>query len=240
MPRLNLIGQKFGRLYVKDFAYIKNKRTFWLCVCDCNPEKETIIMGKYLTNGDTRSCGCLNLEKAQQMGLNNKEYNDYYIIDDIVHIKFFNCDDEFLCNISDWERAKTICWYKNNTGYARGKVNNKFVLFHDYIMNVNPCENIQVDHINGNRLDNTRKNLRICDRQHNAYNHSIRTNNTSGVTGVSWHKLIEKWVAYINVENKRIELGAFDNFQDAVNARLDAEQKYFKEYSRNQSAERIS
>ena len=47
-------------------------------------------------------------------------------------------------------------------------------------------------------------------------------------------------MAYINVENKRIELGAFDNFQDAVNARLDAEQKYFKKYSRNQSAERIS
>lgn len=240
MGRLNLIGQRFGRLVVKDFAYVLHGRTFWICVCDCSPDKEIVVMGKYLTNGDTKSCGCLNLERVQQMGLNNKKYNEYYQVGDVVHVKFFNCDDEFVCDIEDWNCAKAICWYKNNTGYARGEINNKFILFHDYIMDINPCENIQVDHINGNRLDNTRNNLRICDRQHNAYNHSIRIDNKSGVTGVSWHKQIEKWVAYINVENKRIELGAFDNFQDAVNARLSAEQKYFKEYSRNQYAERIS
>ena len=228
----DLTGQRFGRLTViKRSETNKYNKPAWICKCDCG--NEVVVGSNLLKMNQTMSCGCLNYD-------NHKKYNDYYIIDDIVHIKFSNCDDEFLCNISDWEKAKAICWYKNNTGYARGKINNKFVLFHDYIMNVNPCKNIQVDHINGNRLDNTRKNLRICDKQHNAYNHGIRIDNKSGVTGVSWHKLIEKWVAYINVENERIKLGAFDNFQDAVNARLAAEQKYFKDYSRNQYAEVIS
>lgn len=233
MPRLNLIGQRFGRLYVKDFAYVKNGRTFWVCICDCNPNKEVIIMGKYLTNGDTKSCGCLNLERVQQMGFNNKKYNNYYQVDDIIHVKFFNCDDEFLCDVDDWEKAKEICWFKNNTGYARGEINDKFILFHDYILNIDPSCEIEADHISGNRLDNRRCNLRLCSRKENAYNKGLYSNNTSGVTGVSWHKTYGKWGAYIQKDKINMLLGYFDAYEDAVQARRKAEVKYFGEYLRN-------
>lgn len=233
MPRLNLMGQKFGRLHVKDFAYVKNGKTFWVCVCDCNPSKEVIIMGKYLTNGDTKSCGCLNLERVRQMGINNKKYNDYYQIDDVVYVKFFNCDDEFLCNIDDWEKAKEICWFKNNTGYARGEINDKFILFHDYILNIDPNCETEVDHISGDRLDNRRCNLRLCSRKENAYNKGLYSNNTSGVTGVSWHKTYNKWSAYIQKDKTNMLLGYFDTYEDAVQARKKAEIKYFGEYLRN-------
>lgn len=236
MARLDLTGKKFERLFVKGFAYIKDGRTFWTCVCDCNPDKEIIVMGKYLTNGETKSCGCLNIERAQRMGKNNKKYNEYYQIDNIVHVKFSNCDDEFLCDINDWENTKKICWYKNNTGYARGEINDRFVLFHDYILNIEPSCETEVDHISGNRLDNRRCNLRLCSRKENAYNKGLYSSNTSGVTGVSWHKKYCKWGAYIQKDKKNILLGYFDVYEDAVNARRNAEVKYFGEYSRNMEA----
>lgn len=238
MPRLDLTGQKFGRLFVKGLAYVKDGRTFWTCLCDCSPNKEVIVKGKYLTNGDTKSCGCLNLERATQMGKDNKKYNDYYIKNNIVYVKFSNCNEEFLCDIEDWNCAKNICWYKNNTGYARGEIDGKAILFHNYIFDIDTDSGIEIDHIHGNRLDNRRSELRICNRNKNALNKGLYKNNTSGVTGVSWHKQQEKWNAYIQIEHKNIYLGLFDSFDDAVNARLIAEQKYFKEYSRN--AERIS
>ena len=233
MSRLNLMGQKFGRLYVKDFAYVENGRTFWVCVCDCNPEKEVIVKGKYLTNGDTKSCGCLNLERVAQMGRNNKQYNDYYVLDGVVHVKFSNCDEEFLCDVEDWSYAQKIYWYKNNSGYARGEVNGKTVLFHDYIFNINTNDDIEIDHIWGDRLDNRRSELRICDRNQNALNKGLYKNNTSGVTGVSWHKKYCKWSAYIQKNKRNILLGYFNKYEDAVEARRTAEKEYFGEYSRN-------
>jgi hypothetical protein len=58
--RLNLVGEKFGRLLVIEFAYIKNQRTCWLCKCNCGNEK--IISAADLKSGRTNSCGCLKKE----------------------------------------------------------------------------------------------------------------------------------------------------------------------------------
>ena len=62
-------------------------------------------------------------------------------------------------------------------------------------------------------------------------NIDIKSNNTSGVTGVYWHKRHESWVARIGVKNKSIYLGDFSNFDDAVKARHNAEKIYFGEFS---------
>lgn len=239
MTRLNLTSMRFGRLIVKQLAYVKDGRTFWACACDCSPDQEVIIKGKYLTNGDTKSCGCLNLERVSQMGKNNKKYNDYYIENNIVHVKFSNCNEEFLCDVEDWERVKSICWYKNNTGYARGLINNKSILFHDHILNIEPGFEIEVDHISGNRLDNRKCNLRLCSMKENAYNKGLYSNNTSGVSGVSWHKTYRKWSAYIQKNNKNTLLGHFDTFEEAVEARHTAERQIFGEYLRNARKEDI-
>ena len=68
-------------------------------------------------------------------------------------------------------------------------------------------------------------------------NVGIKRNNTSGVTGVSWDKAENKWKAQIGINNKMIHLGRFDNFDEAVKARQEAEQKYFGEYSYDSSQE---
>ena len=54
--RIDLTGQRFGRLTVDNYAFTKNKRAYWNCTCDCGCHG--IYAGKYLRNGDTKSCGC--------------------------------------------------------------------------------------------------------------------------------------------------------------------------------------
>lgn len=66
-------------------------------------------------------------------------------------------------------------------------------------------------------------------------NRVLLQTNTSGVTGVSFNKKSDKWEAYIGIDNKRIHLGKFNDFEDAVSARKEAEEKYFGEWSYDNS-----
>ena len=56
----------------------------------------------------------------------------------------------------------------------------------------------------------------------------MHSNNTSGQKGVCWSKRNKKWKSYITVKGKNIYLGYYADKQDAINARLEAEEKYFK------------
>ncbi len=62
--RLNLEGKHFGRLTVGRFAYVKNGKAYWRCICDCG--NETVVQAKELNNGHTKSCGCLQKDIARQ------------------------------------------------------------------------------------------------------------------------------------------------------------------------------
>ena len=65
-----------------------------------------------------------------------------------------------------------------------------------------------IDHINGNKLDNRKANLRICTYSENTIN--VKRNLQNKFRGVSFDKLREKWKARISVNGKRIQLGRFD------------------------------
>lgn len=84
----------------------------------------------------------------------------------------------------------------------------------------------EVDHINGDRQDNRWENLRDSDATGQSRNQGIRKDCTSGVRGVTWSSIHKKWVARISNLNVRHSLGYFKNFNDAVNARREAEIKY--------------
>ena len=84
-----------------------------------------------------------------------------------------------------------------------------------------------IDHINHNRSDNRIENLRPASPKQNARNRGISDNSHSGVLGVFWRKRERVWEARVTSnQNKRICLGTFDLFEDAVKARVDAEEKY--------------
>ena len=80
-----------------------------------------------------------------------------------------------------------------------------------------------IDHINGIRTDNRLKNLRDVTRRENAKNRAMRSDNTSGITGVSFDKNAGKWKAEIWHCGKRKNLGRFANYDDAVSTRKGAE-----------------
>lgn len=76
----------------------------------------------------------------------------------------------------------------------------------------------QVDHINGNKLDNRKSNLRICSHSENLRNQRKPKDNKSGFKGVSWHKGAKRWCAEIRSNGKRHHLGYFDTAEDAAKA----------------------
>jgi len=95
-----------------------------------------------------------------------------------------------------------------------------------YMIGRLPKKRKVVDHINRVRDDNRWTNLREVSPLINSRNRSMQSNNTSGVTGVSWYKLRKTWVSKIHIEGKRIYLGYFKDKFDAICARHKAEQEY--------------
>lgn len=84
----------------------------------------------------------------------------------------------------------------------------------------------QIDHIDHCKTNNKISNLRLASNAMNGKNMSFSKANTSGFTGVVWHKAAQKWSAQICHEGKRKYLGLFTNKQDAIAARTAAELKY--------------
>ena len=80
----------------------------------------------------------------------------------------------------------------------------------------------QIDHMDGDGLNNRPKNMRDVAHQENLKNQRMQRNNISGVTGVSWHKRDGKWRATININGKRKGLGYFDDIDEAAKAYRDA------------------
>lgn len=79
-----------------------------------------------------------------------------------------------------------------------------------------------VDHRDGNRLNNAWANLRSATRSENNQNLPVRNDNTSGHVGVSLCKQTGRWAAYINTKGKRFFLGRFDTQEEASAARREA------------------
>lgn len=121
-----------------------------------------------------------------------------------------------------------------NTVYAvrteGSGVNKKNIKMHREIMNA--PKGIEVDHKNGNGLDNRKRNLRYATHQQNQMNKGPQSNNKSGYPGVHLEKGSGKWIAYIKLDGKHINLGRFEILGDAVKVRKAAEKKYFGSFAR--------
>lgn len=88
-------------------------------------------------------------------------------------------------------------------------------------------EGMEIDHENHVRNDNRIENLRLVTNKQNKRNYTRLRNNTSGVTGVCWHKTYEKWQVSIHDNHgKRVYLGRFSDFDEAVKVRREAEKLY--------------
>lgn len=143
---------------------------------------------------------------------------------------------EFTYSETDKELIESRTWYMANTGYIMTdfRVNRRPVRkqFHRLVMG--EPEGMVVDHIDGNPLNNTRENLRICTQQENTRNSKKeRINNSSGCVGVSFNKATKKWRAYIVVDYKQLSLGYYKTKEEAIDARKIGEKKHFGEFNRD-------
>jgi len=87
------------------------------------------------------------------------------------------------------------------------------------------------DHINRNKLDNRRENLRVATNSQNTANASRSKSNTSGYKGVTWDKNRGKWIAQIKVDGKHKHLGRYETSKEAYTAYCNAAVEYFGEFA---------
>lgn len=133
--------------------------------------------------------------------------------------KFAIVDDK------DYPSLSKHKWYARRVGvlfYAgRGeKRNGKRFNVHMHREIMKTPANLDTDHLNGNGLDNRRKNLRVCSHADNMNNRPrLNRNNTSGHAGVVWDKRSKKWVAQMKRNYRMVFLGSFSRKSDAIKVR---------------------
>lgn len=139
--------------------------------------------------------------------------------------------ETFLLDAEDVERCLKHSWCFDPRGYLAATISGRqHAILHRFVLGLKDGDGNTVDHINGNRADNRKKNLRLCSQKENSRNMKVQKNNTSGYTGV---RILNdgRYEARIMVDRKNISLGRFDTFMQAKKARIKGEIKYFGEYS---------
>lgn len=201
----DLTGEKFNMLKVIcEAGRTKQQRKLWLCECECG--NTTTTTTSKLRNGHTKSCGCLSGEKHNLS--NSIEYKAW------ANAKQ-RCTNDKLTNYNMYGgRGISMCkeWSKSFTTFLNdiGKCPKDYSL-----------ERINV---NGNYC---KENCEWASRTQQARNQNIASNNTSGCRGVTYVKRTGKWLARIRVNKKRKQLGYFNSFVEAKEARLKAEKEYW-------------
>ncbi|WP_216640209.1 HNH endonuclease [Achromobacter ruhlandii] len=107
-------------------------------------------------------------------------------------------------------------WRVRRGGYVVRAYGGKSIFLHRLVLAAQAGQ--IVDHINGDKLDNRRQNLRLCTIAQNSQNQALRTTNTSGFKGVRRNTTAGKWEALIRYAGRRIYLGLFDDPRVAAHA----------------------
>jgi phage-related protein len=148
--------------------------------------------------------------------------------------RFAMVDDDDFDKLSKHKWCVNCCGWGSKYLYAqRGKTSGGKIKFlmHRVIMNAKKGQ--EIDHIDGNGLNNQKSNLRFVTRTQNQMNRIVQqVNNHSGFKGVCWDNKRGKWLAQIRVKTKTKFLGHFTNAEDAGKAYDDSAKIYFGEFAR--------
>jgi hypothetical protein len=231
----NYIDKKFNRLLIIDIIRGKKGQSMCSCICDCNPQdivKTKSGETKYfklsrILSGHTQSCGCYNKEIVSKL---IRKYNKYEYIDNntIKLLSSNNYEKYFYIDSEDLNKIINYCWRFTTRGYIETTIGHKIIKLHQLILDrVGVYDNLIIDHKDRDPLNNRKENLRLVGQDKNAINSSMQSNNTSGIIGVCWDKKGCKWLAQLNYQKDHKLIGSYNNKEDAIKTRLQAELKYF-------------
>lgn len=218
MPKpIDLTGKVFGNLTVLEYSKRnRHNQKEWWCRCACGREKS--ILGHSLVSGNTKGCG--------SCGWYYK--NKWELKGDIAVIDVSTSKQPKTFTIVDAEDIDRLIlhnrrWFAHDSGggcYVTDT--DKKVKLHRFVLSARG--NQIVDHINGDKLDNRKVNLRFVTPTENARNQRRRNNNSTGVTGVWFENSSGLYVAEICVgKSKSIFLGRYELLSEANIARKAAE-----------------
>jgi hypothetical protein len=124
-----------------------------------------------------------------------------------------------LVDEDDYEKVNKYKWHLNPGGYAQGKIGRKDIRLHHFVFKKPEKGNI-IDHINQDKCNDSKLNLREVSRSMNAHNQIKNTNieSSSKYKGVSWNKNENKWRAVSVFEKKTDSLGVFETEEEAAKA----------------------
>ncbi|TGA99969.1 hypothetical protein E4665_03195 [Sporolactobacillus shoreae] len=209
--KIDITGQRFGRLIAVQEVSSKGHHRCYLCTCDCGNTK--IVPMDNLRNGKTKSCGCLNREMTSSkntIDLTGKRFGRLTVLrrsgghhkTQTKAIWTCQCDcgnvvDVLSTNLTRGETKSCSCWKKDN-GYALFQYDRSHLL---------------VDGVFFPLLKSR-----------------VRFDNPTGVKGITIDRASGKYRASITIRRKRIYLGRYAKLQDAVRARKIAEDIYHKPY----------
>lgn len=225
---IDLTNRNFGKLKVIGIDHKKktkySSKIYWRCQCKCG--NETVVSGSCLKSGHTKSCG----QCGSILNIDDKD-NCYGVTNQGVIFRF---------DYEDYEKIKSFNWFSHH-GYIVSYLkenSSKTIYLHRVVMGLKDDRyenNLIVDHINHDKTDNRKCNLRIGTSSQNNINRKTLKNNTSGYPGVTYRKEIDKWRVRISAEGKRISIGDFDSYEAAVEARKNAEINYHKDWAYSKS-----
>ena len=115
---------------------------------------------------------------------------------------------------ADYPIVSMYKWHFNRYAYTLIGGGHHWLSMHRLILN--PPTGMEVDHINRDKLDNRRSNLRVCTPSQNRHNHGNYSTNKSGYNGVSFEKQTRRWYATIWHNGRNIHLGRFDSKESAA------------------------
>jgi hypothetical protein len=139
-----------------------------------------------------------------------------------------------LVDDTDYARLAPYQWFHSGTGYAVAfiRVDGRFRLtyLHRFLLEVG--DGLQVDHVNCDKFDNRRANLRLASAGQNAHNRKPSSLSRTGLKGVGWHKRKLRYQARIQFQGMRYTLGSFDDPDLAALAYDAAARLLFGDYAR--------
>lgn len=233
----DLTGQRFGMLTVIERAEDQigpsgRHRVRWLCQCDCGSAPKSILAG-HLKSGKITSCGCTKSERISKSNIKPPpeifEQDGYMFFSIGEHNILFDPEDQDVILAGHWALdSHGYCCRRESTSENPIRLHRK-IMGKYYDSNV--LSQMCVDHINGNKDDYRKANLRLATHAENMRNMKQSTRGRTLHKGVHRAKS-GKWCAKITYDGHVHNLGTFADYDEACMVREEAERRFFGEFSR--------